>query len=76
MVPLERNVPMCSLTDGWFHIPPSMAGATISGHSAVRSMVESRSSHSPSAALARQLAVAGAITMASACSGNDKCFIS
>jgi hypothetical protein len=74
--PRVRSVATCSTTVGCCHISPSMAGAKITGHCVVRSMVERRSSASPSAALARQLAVAGAIRIACACSGRERCSIS
>jgi len=48
---------------------PSMAGATIKDQRLVSSMVDRTSSASPTAALARKLAVAGATTMASALQG-------
>ena len=66
MIPLELRVAMLATVALFSHISVCIAGATTTGQLAVSTVVVSRSSAIPAETLARNDAVAGATTIASA----------
>ena len=66
ITPRERSVATLARVAGLSHISVCIAGASTTGHVAVSSVLVSRSSASPCAALASRSAVAGATTTSSA----------
>ena len=73
--PRARSTRTFSCVAGWFHIFVFIAGARTTGPVKARYVVVRKSSANPCASFARMLAVAGAITRASAACASAMCSI-